>query len=220
MRPTRFTRALLVAAGFLVLAALLLDDPALLLGSILLLVVPCAAAMIFCKRLKRVLSAVKLVRRVSRDLVPQGSVLEVEVSVQCEVPLGSSIVFWEILPVDTAPENEFPKIPFTFSGNQSITYRIIPRVHGLIRMPGTRLELSDRFFSTSADLTAPAYAGPDIQVQPVPYFEQRKTLADPGKQETNRVRVFKGMEIRMFRDYHEGDDIKSVDWKLSAKHGK
>ncbi|MDD1702914.1 MAG: DUF58 domain-containing protein, partial [Methanoregula sp.] len=40
------------------------------------------------------------------------------------------------------------------------------------------------------------------------------------KQETNRVRVFKGMEIRMFRDYHEGDDIKSVDWKLSAKHGK
>jgi uncharacterized protein (DUF58 family) len=220
VRATRCTRAIIVAAAALVCTALLLDDPAFLLCGAALLAVPAVSGLVFYTKTRGVLSSVSVTRSVERAVIRQGASLGVEAAVHCRLPPGMQADIRELIPVDAEPETEVPALRVPPAGRVTITYRVIPRVHGTLRLPGVCIDLSDAFYETTADLTAPAYSGPEVQVQPVPYFERRTAPVGAGERETSRTGIFKSFGIRSLRYYVDGDDMRSVDWKLSAKHNK
>ena len=57
---------------------------------------------------------------------------------------------------------------------------------------------------------------------PVPCFVTPgiEQVAGTGRRETNRFSIYKGSNIISYRDYVNGDNLRFVDWKLSAKYGK
>jgi uncharacterized protein (DUF58 family) len=220
VRATRCTRAVIVAASALLFAALLLDDTAFLLCGAALLAVPAVAGYVFYTGTRTVISSVIVTRSVERPVVRQGASVGVDVTVQCRVPPGMQADIREIIPPGIVPETAVPALRLPAAGQVTITYRAIPRIHGALRFSGISIDLSDAFFRATADLTGPAYSGPGIQVQPVPYFARRTTPAGTGERETSRVGVIKSYGVRSVREYVDGDDMKSVDWKLSAKHNR
>jgi uncharacterized protein (DUF58 family) len=102
----------------------------------------------------------------------------------------------------------------------SFSYEIMPRVHGTLRFPGISLRISDRFFVRELSLTTHAFGGTVIMVQPYPAFESVKRASEYGTREIERSAFITGLGIRGFREYVAGDDLRQIDWKLSAKHEK
>jgi uncharacterized protein (DUF58 family) len=209
----------LSGAGGFVLAALVLDDPAYLLCGTLFLVIPILCGVSFYLQEKKVLSFVEVQRSADRSFVHEGAGLTVNLALSAQLPDGMQAVIQEILPAHVVPDIPVQEIPVTGSGTTGVSYRIIPITHGTIRFPGIRFLLCNRFYRSELRLTATQFAGPEISVLPLPYFE-RKNRSGSGERERDRARVFKGLEIRAFRNYVEGDDLRFIDWKLSAKQGK
>jgi uncharacterized protein (DUF58 family) len=101
-----------------------------------------------------------------------------------------------------------------------LSYEILSKVHGTLKFPGVSLRMVDRFFARDALLTAPGYGGTEILVQPRPAFEATRRSGEFGTQEIEKSAFISGLGVRGFRDYAAGDDLRQIDWKLSAKHEK
>ena len=200
--------------------ALLLDDPAFLLCAAALLALLAVFAFVFYIKSKNLIHSLSVTRKVERSVIYQGFPCKVEITVHCQIPSDMKAEVSEILPVDVEPEREIVDFRIPPEGSKTFTYHIIPYNYGTLRFSGIFLDLSDLFYQISVKLTAPVYSGPEIQVRPVPYFEGKIIPIEFGEQEINRISLFKGKIISGFRGYVQKDDIKFVDWKMSAKHEK
>lgn len=201
------------------LAGLVLDDPAYLLCGILFLVLPLLAGITFFVQEKKVLASVVLSRSTDRLIISEGTASDITLAVSAELPAGMQAGIREILPARVVYEH--PQNDISLTGVQMVTasYRAVYLTHGNFRFPGIDFEVCNPYYTSQHRLTAAQFTGPEIHVQPVPYFEKAKK-AGPGEREIDRARVYKGLEIRSFRNYVAGDDLRFIDWKLSAKHGK
>lgn len=220
MLPSRLTQALAAAAGILILPALLLDDPAYLLagGAFLILILTAAAS--FMGNVRTILLSAVVQRSPGRETVRQGNSLDITTKLTCTVPHGIRVTGEEILPASGVMDGGKTEGEVSPEGELLLSYRVIPVLHGKLRIRGTRLRISDRFFRTSVDLTAERFSQPDVQVQPRPFFESGIVAHEFGGRETDRVSIYHGFGIRSHRVYVAGDDLKDVDWKMSAKHQK
>jgi hypothetical protein len=201
--------------------ALLLDDPAFLFAGASLAVIPVVSAFAFRQKTREILASVSVIRRPEKKVARQGMQISLEVTVGCKVPPGTRIRIREILPPGVVRTGDIPEIMFPTGDPPVVVYPLIPLIHGRLEIPGVRIDIADRFFQTAAEMTAPAYAGPEIQVFPVSFIETRSAQRMAGgHQETNRFSIYKGSTVRSFREYVPGDDLRFIDWKLSAKYEK
>lgn len=221
MRPTRCTSALAAASCALIGTALFLDGPAYLLAGASLALIPAAAAFVFQKKTKDILASVTVERTPSTRAARQGTEFTIETSVAGKVPPGTRALVRDLIPAEAVRTGDIPEIALAAQGPVKAAYTLVPLLHGTLSVRGIRIELSDRFFRAVTDMTAPAYAGPEIEVLPVPCFELPGAHpSSGGRLERDRFNIFKGATIRSFRPYVQGDDLRFIDWKLSAKSGK
>ncbi|MDD1702387.1 MAG: DUF58 domain-containing protein, partial [Methanoregula sp.] len=201
--------------------ALLLDSPAFLLAGASLAVLPLAAGFAFHTKTQAILASVSVERTPSTRVARQGVEFTVGVSVAVKIPLDTRVRIRDLPPTDRVRAGEIPEFTFSPGEPPTAAYPLVPLLHGTLSIQGIHIEISDRFFRTETDMTGPAYAGPEIEVLPVPCFELPGAYpASSGRLERDRFTIFKGATIRSFRQYVPGDDIRFVDWKLSAKSGK
>jgi len=220
LRPTRYAQVIIVTAAVFLFAALLLDDPAFLLCAASLLALLAIFAAAFYIKSKKLIGSLSVTRNLERSITYQGVPCRVEITVQCRIPSDMIAYVSEILPLDVEPERGIADFSIPKEGTTTFAYNLIPYTYGTLRFSGICLDLSDLFYRVSVELTAPAYAGPDLLVRPVPYFGGKILPMEYGEQEIQRISLFKGKIISGFRGYVQKDDIKFVDWKLSAKHEK
>jgi hypothetical protein len=102
-----------------------------------------------------------------------------------------------------------------------IRYRITPLVHGSLLVRGISITLRELFFTTTFALTAERYSGPLLLVQPRGDFKHAQKHLSIETREIEKMSVLSsGFGIRALREYYAGDNIRDIDWKLSAKHNK
>lgn len=223
MRLKRCTRGLILVSLLVFSCALVLDDPAVLLAGTGILAGLLALYLYFCHRFAGIARTLAAERSLSRSLVRKGTTLRVSTGITVTVPACMQAIITDRVPVNAAVQDGKTSVtagpgpsPQTFR----LSYRITPMVHGQMAIAGITLKVSDPFFEDELELRTEPFCGPTLSVQPSGIFEPSARRATLETREIERMSVHSGLGIRSLREYYAGDDLRRIDWKLSAKHDK
>ena len=225
MQGTRLSQGIAALAVVFLAAALALDGAIPLFAGLSLLALLAVRSLHFDRACRALTRSLRVERTLDRRLVLEMNTTGVATRVSLPVPPRVTVRVKELLPPGIflfrgSLEDEVTGAEKPRSREISLSYEIMPRVHGTLRFPGISLRISDRFFVRELSLTAHAYGGTVILVQPYPAFESAKRGSEYGTREIEKSAFLTGLGVRGFRDYMPGDDLRQIDWKLSAKHEK
>lgn len=220
MRFQRCTKVILCCYLFFICIAAYLDEPGFFFLACSLGLFLLYRYCLFLTTIHHVSQTCKISRKLNKRFIRQGH----HIKVICELGLISN----KNLQIQYT-EKKIPEI-IVDKGNiscfindegpqkKTLTYWIIPIIHGNIEFFGGELQFSDPFFEYTVHLSKPQYTQPEMKIQPVPLFQIEELKSNFGGLESNRFSLIHGTGVRSFREYSPGDDIKKIDWKLSAKH--
>lgn len=218
MIPSPLTSGLIAVFLSLILLSGLLNEPvSLAVGSGI-------GTIIFCLCILHITSVGRLIqgadcsRVFDKKIIRQGRRAEVKTTLSFQIPMGMTARYHEKCPLFCSVERG--KIWTVLKPGQktvNLSYSIIPLFHGKIIFEGGYLTVADRFFSSEIQIKKGNFSGPEQQVQPSPLFS--KSLSG-GSRELERFGPVKGFSVRHYREYLPGDDLRYVDWKLSARRGE
>ncbi|MDP3564617.1 MAG: DUF58 domain-containing protein, partial [Methanoregula sp.] len=223
MRLTRCAQGMSLLAVLLFSCALILDDPAVLLAASTILCALCGQYLVFSHRTGSIARSVEVERTFSRTLVRKGTPIRVTTNITVTGFLRMQVGIREKIPTHAAVQDGFTSCTADnqlASQTLRLTYRITAVMHGRMVFPGLSLFIKDLFFEDTVDLLAERFSGPSLFVQPTGMFEPSAKHASLETREIEKMSVHSGLGIRALREYYAGDDLRRIDWKLSAKHDK
>jgi len=175
---------------------------------------------VFDRTVRDILVSCSVRRELDKSIVRQGSSVSVLSTFAIAPFPGMRAEVTDLLPQGgVLHQGSAGPLP-VIEGKCTLSYEVALKVHGDSLFPGLMMTLTDRFFSDEYRLTALAFQGPGVAVQPASEFESSFGLHGYGEDEIERIRAISGHSIRGFRDFQQGDDMKHIDWKLTAKHGR
>jgi uncharacterized protein (DUF58 family) len=221
----RLTQGIAALAILLLATAIATEGEIVLFLGVSLLALVALRAALFDRACRVVTGSLQVERVLDRHLILELNTTRVATKVSLRVPPLVSVHMQEILPPGIFLYQGTLEADVTGTDEPgpreiALSYEIMPRVHGTLKFPGIALRIGDRFFVREISLTVPGYGGTEILVQPSPAFESAKRRSEFGTREIERGAFITGLGIRGFRDYAAGDDLRQIDWKLSAKHEK
>ncbi len=223
MRLKRCAQGLSLLAVLLFPGAFILDNMAALFAAGTLLCALCGQYLLFSRRQWSIVRSVSVRRSRSRSLVRRGATIQVTTTVTVTVPPRMQVGVTERIPTSVAVQDGVTSLvadPLPSSQALRLSYRITAVMHGTMHFSGLTLRVSDLFFEDSIDLMADRFCGPSLFVQPTGMFEPSSKRVSIETREIEKMSVLSGLGIRALREYYAGDDLRRIDWKLSAKHDK
>jgi uncharacterized protein (DUF58 family) len=218
----RCTRAVCVLAVLLLAGAWILDEPVLFFSGAALVAGLLAGYYRFERLFHATVRSVGLKRSLERSRLLKGATTRVSTSVTIGVPPGVQADIRELLPPALAVQDGTTFLQISASspsGPHTLSYRVTPVIHGEFPFPGISLVVRDQFFENSIELSLNGYSGPLLTVQPVGLFETSSKWSVESR-EIEKMSLVSGLGIRFLREYYAGDNIRNIDWKLSAKFDK
>jgi uncharacterized protein (DUF58 family) len=223
VRLTRCAQGIVLLIVLLSSAALVLDGMALLLAAATLLAFLTCQYLVFDHRFRQAIGSVTVQRSLERTLVRKGATLHVTTMITLQVPPHLQAGVKEILPPGLEVQDGETAAVFDAAGSpqsRRLGYLVTAVVHGQVQFSGLSLFARDTFFYNSMNLTAAPFSGPLLLVQPVGLFETSLKRTSTESREVEKMSVLSGLGVRALREYYAGDDLRRIDWKLSAKHDK
>jgi len=222
VEATRSTWGFIFAAIGTLLLAWFLDSVPALFFSAFIAGFLVFRAIAFLRRAGTAASMITVERVAKPEWTRQGGVVTVSTSVRITVPEGLSARVCDLPPPGAPVVHGQSCSPEAGAGDHALNlrYGVSCLSSGNIRWRGVDLMVSDRFFSLVLPFRGDNFRSPVIRVDPVGKYQKREGLGFFGERDLEKLTVLKGTGVRSFRDYMPGDDPRSVDWKLSAKHGK
>ncbi|KAF1078609.1 hypothetical protein MKMG_00463 [Methanogenium sp. MK-MG] len=103
-------------------------------------------------------------------------------------------------------------------GTCTLQYSFRLLAHGTIHPGGVILRCSDAFFTIGVSIQNSPLQGPALFAFPEkgPGYEGSGGYSD---KETMRRTPMKSSGVRSFREFRQGDNIRAIDWKMTAKYG-
>lgn len=104
------------------------------------------------------------------------------------------------------------------NGTCTLHYSFRLLAHGTIHPGGVILRCSDIFFTITVPVRKSSLRNPALFVFPgkgQPY----ESSGGYGDRETMRRTPIKGTGIRSFREFQQGDNMRNIDWKMTARYG-
>ncbi len=224
MEPTRHALAVAALALGLGTAAWFFDDPVLLASATVLAVFLVYRAAVFLGALGRTTRGLTVARETDNLIVRQGAILSFRLTAGAPVRKGTHLSVHEELPFGAilrtgrAEASCSPGPDGTETA--SLSYGMVVMNAGTIGFPGLTLRLRDAFFSSEFRDTRPSARLPILHVEPAGQFLLTGSGGFYGQNEEDRRPLIRGYGIRGFRAYLPGDDPRTIDWKLSAKHDR
>jgi len=218
MKFSRCSRGIAALAVVLSLFAFFFDSIPAAIASGGLVMFLAARATLFLSALSSAAGSLGIHRALSALLVRQGSSVTVETRVRVTVPPGFSAGITDLLPHGTVPSSGKNTAPVRNGGSACrLGYTLAPLTPGEHPFMGICLSFSDPFFSTELVCRTTDATAPSLVVLPSAEYELagRDTY---GEKETAAVTALASPDVRSFREYLPGDDLKKIDWKLSAKY--
>jgi uncharacterized protein (DUF58 family) len=223
VRLKRCAQGISLLVILLFACALILDDLAILLAGSTLLAGLCGLWYSFDRRFRQAVASVRVERSLERAVVRTGTTLRVTTAITLQVPAHMQASVSEILPAgvvvqdgETAALSGTSPVPVTCR----FVYRITPVVHGTMHFSGITMVAQDNFFEDSIVLSAEPFRGPALSVQPRGLFEPSGRGLTTETREIEKMAVLSGLGVRAIREYYAGDELRRIDWKLTAKHNK
>jgi uncharacterized protein (DUF58 family) len=210
--------------GFLLLSfAIMLDDMAILLAGGVLAFSILGQYLIFDTRVREIARSVEIRRSLNRNPVRRGTAVHVTAQITITVPLHTQAELSDLIPsqanlsggVTTITAGADPS-PRTYS----FDYHIVPMVHGMQPFSGISVRIRNLFFEETLQLTSETYRQPVLSVMPSGVFAPAPLDYPDGSRENRKVSVWSGSDVHSLRDYAIGDDLRHVDWKISAKYDR
>ncbi len=223
MRLKRCAQGLSLLAVLLFSGAFILDTMAALLAAGILTCALLGQYLLFNRRLWSLVCSVHAERSLSRSLVRRGTTLRVTTTITVTVPPRMQVGIAERIPTNVAVQDGVTSLaadPLPTSQTLRLSYRITTVMHGTMYFSGLTLTVNDLFFEDSIDLLSDRFCGPSLVVQPAGMFEPSSKRATIETREIEKMGVLSGLGIRALREYYAGDDLRRIDWKISAKHDK
>jgi hypothetical protein len=180
-------------------------------------------SLLFYHTVTNISGSVVCERSAGKTISRQGAPIPVRTSWTCTLPEGCTVTFEDLIPAGAVILNGANTADI--SGpvqNAAITgsYTISPVVSGEIMFNGVRAIIRDLYFTTAIEFGTESFKKPALHIEPVALFEHEKGLGRYGETETEKTSPIRGYGIRSFRSYIKGDDPRTIDWKMTAKHGK
>ncbi|MDO9035563.1 MAG: DUF58 domain-containing protein [Methanoregula sp.] len=219
----RCAQGLCLVVILIISSAFILDKMAMLLAGGTLLAGLLGQYLLFDHRFKQIVTSLEVHRSLERTQVRKGTTLRIATTVSVTVPPHVIAKISEILPVHAAlQDGEITVVaePALSVQSYQINYRITPLVHGKMHFSGIALEVQNAFFSDQIDLSIDPFSGPDLIVQPVGLFDPASKRSTLETMEIEKMTAINGYGIRALREYYTGDDMRHIDWKVSAKFNK
>ena len=219
MKLTPCSTGLLAVFLILIFLAIILDDPVLLMAGTSVGLLLMGLCLLFLQTVEKTYRTITGSWKMEKSLIRQGRSNAIECTLSLEIPPGYKVRYLDTVPPMCSRESGENQIGTDTAGSQILTlsYRFIPHYHGTIYHQGGIITIQNRFFSSSLPLRPEKSSVPSVQVQPWPLFGPVEKHGS-GK-DLERIGPVKGYSIRQFREYLPGDDIRHVDWKISAKRG-
>ena len=219
MKLTPCSTGLLAVFLILIFLAIILDDPVLLMAGTSVGLLLMGLCLLFLQTVEKTYRTITGSWKMEKSLIRQGRSNAIECTLSLEIPPGYKVRYLDTVPAMCSLESGENQTWTDIAGSQILTlsYRFIPHYHGTIYHQGGIITIQNRFFSSSLPLRPEKSSVPSVQVQPWPLFGPVEKHGS-GK-DLERIGPVKGYSIRQFREYLPGDDIRHVDWKISAKRG-
>ncbi len=219
MKLTPCSTGLLAVFLILIFLAIILDDPVLLMAGTSVGLLLMGICLLFLQTVEKTYRTINGSWKMEKSLIRQGRSNAIECTLSLEIPPGYKVRYLDTVPPMCSLESGENQTWTDTAGSQILilSYRFIPHYHGTIYHEGGIITIQNRFFSSSLPLRPEKSSVPSVQVQPWPLFGPVEKHGS-GK-DLERIGPVKGYSIRQFREYLPGDDIRHVDWKISAKRG-
>ncbi len=222
MEPSRPALAVAALSLGLGTASWFFDSTLLLASAAVLSVLLSYRAAVFLRGLRTMARGLTVTRETGSLIVRQGSPVTVRLIVKAPVPPGMRLSVREELPLGAvlrAGPVEATGME-RGSGGLDLEYSAAFFNAGEIAFPGVTVTLEDPFFSSQLRDSRPASNLPALHVEPSGRFVFSGKGGLYGQEERELQPLIRGSGIRGFRLYRPGDDMKTIDWKLSAKYDR
>jgi len=202
----------------LILIAGILDDPVILSAGTAVGFFLFIRSIIFLSGISHIVQTIRCTRTLEKSFIRQGRSNGVQTVLSLQIPQGFCVIYEDLIP-SFCQKNAGEAVSGRLTKGYheiSLSYRFIPSYHGTIAHPGGRIHVQDLFFQSS--LPVRQQGTPlSVQVQPWPLFDPSQKSKTT--HELERIGPAGGYSVREFREYLPGDDLRYVDWKISAKRG-
>jgi uncharacterized protein (DUF58 family) len=205
---------LAVVLGFY---AVFFDAPAAVIAGGGLAAFLIARAFLVLSALRSMAGSLSVERSLSHRLIRQGSQLIVATRITGAPYTAFSVAFSDSIPSGSALSGGNSSCVPGEHGSCTFSYTLTPLAIGEHSFDGVMMTVSDLFFTVSLILRTAKAAEPSFTVLPSADY----ALKGPdvyGEAESRSLTPVVSRSIRSYREYVPGDDFRSIDWKLSAKH--
>lgn len=223
MQLSRCSQGICAIILLLVASAFLLDDLASLFTTGVLVFGLLGQYLLFDKSEREIIRSVEVRRSLGRKTIRRGSSLQVISQVTFRGSPRMHVRITDLLPKNTIladGETTESTLPDPGQRTCSFRYRMIPLTHGTLSFSGVRVECRNLFFEDSLSLAHPAYTQPAITVMPSGLFQVPASESMEGTRDNRKASVYSSFDIHSLREYQPGDDLRHVDWKVSAKYNR
>ena len=219
MQLTRCTQWFLALVTLLTFFSFVFDDIPSLIAAAGLALFLTYRAVFFLSGVNNAASAVQVTRNPGKRFVRQGTVVKAETLVTCINVPGLSLTFADNLPAGTFLVSGKSVMPFLDNDHKCrLRYGFRSLAVGTIIFTGITMSAKDRFFRSEMVINK-QQKGDQVVVYPSVRFNQEYHAATEGVG-IEKITPIKSMDIRAFREYADGDTLRDIDWKLSAKYNK
>ena len=211
-------RALVLVGGAVVLASMLAGQRDLMRLGLLLLVLPVIGAVLVSRARLRM----SCERSVEPAQVPLGSPMRGRITLGQDGRLPAGILMLEdAVPAELGAHPRFLVDKPDLSWRREVEYPLLGRVRGrfttgplLVRTtdPFGLVRLDRQFVATSDVMVTP-------HVVPLPPMRAAGGAGSAGEARPHRVGVV-GQDDALVREYHQGDDVRRVHWRSTARRGE
>ena len=219
----RCTQGLCLISFVLVSCALILDDLAILFAGGTLIAGILGQYLIFDRQVRDIVRSVKIQRSVSRNPVRKGTILQVDSGITVKGPDPDAGTDHRSYPLKcTACRRRYHHY-----GNPGSFIQDLP-----VQLPnhsprswtqdfsGVSVSVRNLFFEDTIPLTRESDREPVLSVLPTGLFAAPVSEVAEGTRDNRKVSAWSGLDIHSLREYCDGDDLRHVDWKISAKYSK
>jgi len=209
----------MLLGGAFIVAAWIFDDPAFFFvgGALWLLLLLSLHSTITAARG----AAESLVgeRHTKERFSRSGTRIRMTTTLTCQISPGYNLEAEEILPesatdITGATQATIP----SDGGTCTLQYSFRLLAHGTIHPGGVILRCSDMFFTVTVPVQRSSLQVPSLFVFPKK-GQAYEGSGGYGDRETMRRTPIQSTGVRSFREYRQGDSVKAIDWKMTARYG-
>jgi len=214
---------LCLTALLLIAGAFILDDMAALLAGGTIIAAVLGQYIVFDTQVRGIVASVGVRRSLSRNPVRKGTALQVTTRFTFRTPSRVSVGISDLLPPNTILVDGITTVaagPDPSNRAGQCRYRITPLAHGEQPFSGVSVQVRNFFFTTTIRLAREDDRKPVLSVLPTGLFQAPLADSAEGTRDNRKAGVWSSMNIHSLREYQPGDDLRHVDWKISAKFDK